>query len=145
MNEPLTPTADRDREGLAARLVKVAIPSVRNATWLCVIALAVLSLLPNSDMPRTGLPDLANHFIAYAGTAAIAAAGCGTDRRRPWLLAALCVYAAILEWLQRFSPGRDPSVADFLASAIGTLCGGTVGAIVWFRFLRVLYRGEESP
>jgi hypothetical protein len=34
------------------------------------------------------------------------------------------VYAGILEYLQHFSPGRHPSIADFAASALGALCGG---------------------
>jgi hypothetical protein len=40
------------------------------------------------------------------------------DPRGFWL------YAAILEYLQHFSPGRHPSLLDFVASALGALCGG---------------------
>jgi VanZ family protein len=31
------------------------------------------------------------------------------------------VYAGVLEYLQQFSPGRHPSIADFTASAFGAL------------------------
>ena len=43
------------------------------------------------------------------------------------------VYAGILEYLQHFSPGRHPSIADFAASAFGALCGGLAGALLWRR------------
>ena len=40
------------------------------------------------------------------------------------------LYAAILEYLQRFSPRRHPSFLDFVASALGALCGGLAVALV---------------
>ena len=43
------------------------------------------------------------------------------------------VYAGILEYLQRFSAGRHPSIADFAGSAFGALCGGLVIALLWRR------------
>src|SRR5271169_207975 len=50
---------------------------LRVLTWCCVILLAVLSLLPAEQMVRTGLPGRLEHFVAYAGSAAIAVAGYG--------------------------------------------------------------------
>jgi VanZ family protein len=44
------------------------------------------------------------------------------------------VYAAVLEYLQHFSPGRHPSLVDFAASAFGALCGGLAVALLWRRF-----------
>ena len=43
------------------------------------------------------------------------------------------VYTGILEYLQHFSPGRHPSIADFGASALGALCGGLAMALLWRR------------
>jgi len=43
------------------------------------------------------------------------------------------VYAGILEYLQHFSPGRHPAIADFAASALGALCGGLAIALLWRR------------
>jgi VanZ family protein len=43
------------------------------------------------------------------------------------------VYAGILEYLQHFSPGRHPSIADFAASALGALCGGLAITLLWRR------------
>ena len=61
-------------------------------TWCCVILLAILSLLPGEGlaalsllpimkMVRTVLPAPLEHFIAYAGVAAIAMTGYGSSIR----------------------------------------------------------------
>jgi VanZ family protein len=92
--------------------------------WCCAVILAVLSLLPARAMVRTGLPGVVEHFVAYAGSAAIAMAGYGASRGRWQIIGGFWLYAAILEYLQRFSPGRNPMIVDFVASALGALCGG---------------------
>ena len=97
--------------------------SLRVLTWCCVVILAVLSLLPARAMVRTGLPGVVEHFVAYAGSAAIAMAGYGASRGSIQVIGGFWVYAAILEYLQRFFPGRNPTIADFVGSAIGAMCG----------------------
>jgi VanZ family protein len=105
--------------------------SLRVLTWCCLIILAVLSLLPARAMVRTGLPGLVEHFVAYAGSAAIAVAGYGASRGSMPIIGGFWVYAGVLEYLQHFSPGRRPSIADFGASALGALCGGlAIGLVV---------------
>ena len=96
---------------------------------------AVLSLLPAHDMVRTSLPGRVEHFIAYAGSAAIAMAGYGATRGAAQIIGGVWVYAGVLEYLQHFSPGRHPAIGDFAASALGTVCGGLVIAIVRRRWL----------
>jgi VanZ family protein len=98
--------------------------SLRIVTWCCVILLAVLSLLPAQQMVRTGLPGRLEHFVAYAGSAAIAMAGYGASRGNVQIIGAFWVYAGILEYLRHFSPGRHPAIGDFAASVLGALCGG---------------------
>ena len=98
--------------------------SLRALTWGCVILLAILSLLPDQQMVRTGLPGRVEHFVAYAGSAAIAVAGYGATRGGMQIIGGFWVYAAVLEYLQHFSPGRHPAIGDFAASALGALCGG---------------------
>jgi VanZ family protein len=115
-----SPTVDK-RQPMRAGLVMT---SLRVLTWCCVILLAVLSLLPTQAMVRTGLPGQLEHFIAYAGSAAIAMAGYGASRGGMQIIGGFWLYAAILEYLQHFSPGRHPSIGDFAASALGALCGG---------------------
>jgi VanZ family protein len=104
--------------------------SSRIGTWCCVVVLAVLSLLPAEEMVRSGLPGKFEHFVAYAGSAAIAIAGYGRSRGSLPIIAAFWVYAALLEYLQHFSPGRHSAIEDFAVSAIGALCGGL--AVVFF-------------
>jgi VanZ family protein len=104
--------------------------SLRVLTWCCVILLPVVSLLPAQHMVRTGFPGRLEHFVAYAGSAAIAMAGYGASRGGMQIIGGFWVYAAVLEYLQHFSPGRHPSFLDFVASALGALCGGLAVALV---------------
>ena len=117
---------------MRARLI---LTSRRVFTWCCVILLAVLSLLPGGalaalsllpamKMVRTVLPAPLEHFIAYAGVAAVAMAGFGTSRGGVRIIGALCAYAGILEYIRHFLPGRHPSIGKFTGSALGALCGG---------------------
>jgi VanZ family protein len=116
----------------------------RVLTWWSVILLAVLSLwpgtgiaflyvLPELNTMRTGLPGQLEHFVAYVGSAAIGMAGYGPSRGSVRVIGGYSVYAAILEYLQHFSPGRHPSLVDFGASALGALCGGLAVALLWPR------------
>jgi VanZ family protein len=107
-------------------------------TWFSVILLAVLSLLPAQDMVRTGIPGDLEHFAAYAGSASIAIAG---YRRRGAvrIIGLFWIYAGILEYLQHFSPGRQPSIVDFAASALGTLFGGVAAALLLGRLWKGAY------
>ena len=107
--------------------------SLRALTWCCVILLAVLSLLPAQEMVRTGFPGRVEHFVAYAGSAAVAMAGYGANRSALQIIGGFWVYAGILEYLQHFSPGRHPAIEDFAASALGALCGGLAIAFLWRR------------
>jgi VanZ family protein len=96
----------------------------RILTWGCVALLALLSLLPSQEMVRTGFPGKLEHFVAYTGSVAIAMAGYGTSRGVARITICFWIYAGLLEYLQHFSPGRHPSIADFAMSAFGALCGG---------------------
>jgi len=107
--------------------------SLRFLTWVCVVLLAVLSLMPAEKIEavRTDLPSQVEHIIAYAGSTAIAVAGYGLSGRATSIIGAYWVYAVTLEYLQNFSPGRNPALADFAASAFGALCGGIAVALLW--------------
>jgi hypothetical protein len=118
--------------------------SLRVLTWCCVILLAVLSLLPGQwlaalsllplmMMLRTVLPAPLEHFVAYAGVAAIAMAGYGSGRIDVRIIGGLSVYAGILEYARDFSPGRHPSIGRFVGSVLGALCGGLAVALLSWR------------
>jgi VanZ family protein len=91
------------------------------AAWSCIVALAVLSLIPKEHMLRTGLGGHIEHIFAYLGTALVVASAYGS--RRWHIVAGLIAYAGTLELLQNFSPGRTPAVEDFAFSSIGVLLG----------------------
>jgi VanZ family protein len=136
-----------------AKCAKIATPepmragllrtSLRFLTWCCVAVLAFLSLLPAQDMVRTGFPGQLEHFVAYAGSAAIATAGYGLNRSATRVIGCFWLYAGILEYLQHFSPGRHPAFLDFAASAMGSLCGGVAVALLW-RHRSTLPAGRDA-
>jgi VanZ family protein len=118
--------------------------SLRVLTWSGVVLLAVLLLLPEQTLVAHSSVDVIRmvraivsapieHFLAYAGMAALSMAVYGSTRRGTWIIGCLWVYGAILECVRHFSPGRHPSVADFAAGALGALCGGLVIALLWRR------------
>jgi len=95
---------------------------MRLAAWACLLALAVLSLLPKEEMVRTGFDNHLEHFVAWAGSTLFVA---WTYRRRVGLvpLSALLVsYAGLLEMGQLLSPGRHASVWDWAAGSCGVVC-----------------------
>jgi hypothetical protein len=81
--------------------------------------------------------DLLGCFSAYAGSCSIAIAAYNNDWNGNWkIIAAFCVYAAVLQYLQGFVQ-RDPDVQDFAASALGAASGGAAGAFLWPRVLQL--------
>jgi VanZ family protein len=82
-------------------------------------------------MVRTDLPGQVEHVIAYAGSTAIAMAAYALSRGGTRVIGCFWVYAGILEYLQNFSPGRNPAIEDFAASALGALCGGVAVSVLW--------------
>jgi len=84
------------------------------------------------DAANPSSPQL-EHFLAFAGAAAIAMAGYGWGHGSMRIIGALWMWAGALEYLRHFSPGRHPSIEDFAASALGALCGGLAVALLWRR------------
>jgi VanZ family protein len=107
--------------------------SLRFLTWGCVVLLGVLSLTPSEEIEavRTDLPGQIEHIIAYSGATAVAMAGYGLGGGAARIITCFWLYAATLEYLQNFSPGRNPALVDFAASALGTLCGGVAVILLW--------------
>jgi hypothetical protein len=93
---------------------------IQSAGWMCVVAIAVLSLVPGEVRPSTSAPGQMEHVAAYAGASFVLYFG----YRCPLLAAlALTGYAGCLEVAQNFVPGRHPQVIDWFASGAGAAVG----------------------
>jgi len=111
----------------------------------CTLTLIVLSLLPGSERPRTGLPGQIEHIIAYCATAICLGLGYSTARARVGVILLLALLAAALELAQHWIPGRHSQLIDFVASSVGAGLGIVALAIrdrwyalsqrPWFRSL----------
>lgn len=106
------------------------------AMVLVTIAIAILSLLPGSDLPAQNLNDKVNHFIAYGVLTFLAVLG----RHRISILkiAVLAIgYGLMLEILQGAMPfGRTASGLDAIANIGGVLIGTACGVLVGRYWLR---------
>jgi VanZ family protein len=90
------------------------------------IALAVLSLLPGSERPHTGMHGDYEHVVAYI------LAGLVTRLALPriashWPVLAFSIASGFFEICQIWIPGRTPEISTWLASSIGTLLGVLIG------------------
>ena len=88
-----------------------------------VAAIAFFSLLPGGWQERTGLPPPLEHVIAYFGTAVLMGLVRPGWRRGVWHVVFLIGLSACMEYLQNFSPGRDPRLADVMWSSTGAVLG----------------------
>lgn len=105
---------------------------MRAAGIVCIFLIVFLSLIPGSWQERTSLPGPVEHFIAYAGTAAILIFAARRPRESTYVfvVVALALFSGLMEELQHFSPGRDPAVIGFVASSLGALAGAIFGWVV---------------
>ena len=89
----------------------------------------VLSLTPASGLPSTDISDKIEHFLGYFALAVAGAAGFHGHRDRLIMILGLIAFGILMEFGQMVSPGRDPSIGDGIANALGVLCGVTVGSL----------------
>lgn len=95
-------------------------------------ALAVVTWgqLTPASLPEGVQPgDKILHFIAYFGLAAMAAAAFKGRRPVAWAVLALIGLGGVLELVQGLI-GRDASMLDEIANALGAATGGIVGRAV---------------
>jgi hypothetical protein len=102
---------------------------LRSAAWICVLLLAVLSLVPGHAQIRTGAPGIIEHIGAYCATAALFTVAYPAVNRARIILGLVC-YAGVLELAQSLVPDRSATVWDFGGSGLGVLLGVLIGAAV---------------
>src|SRR5258708_14322376 len=89
----------------------------------CLVLLAILAWVPGEEMVRTGFDGRIEHVVAHFGTSVAVSLSYGFRIGQLRLIGILVCYAGILELGQNFSPGRNASVFDFLASSLGVVAG----------------------
>jgi hypothetical protein len=96
--------------------------------WLCIVAIAILSLVAPSMRPVTFVP----HDIEHAAIFAMAgfALGFGYSQRTARTMLIMAVFAAAIELAQFYAPGRHPRLIDFVIDAVGGSAGVAVAALV---------------
>src|SRR5262245_61608469 len=110
----------------------------RAAAWCAIAAIGILSLLPGDEVApmRTNLGGHLEHVVAYVATTLFTAIAY-PDPSRFKITLSLILYAAVLEYLQRFSPGRASSLVDLMFSSTGVMLGVTTLQVL--RHLRERY------
>jgi hypothetical protein len=92
--------------------------------WFCIGVIGIISLLPGAEVAplRTSIGGHSEHLLAYAVTTLITAIAY-LDQSRFKIGGSLILYAAALEFLQRYSPGRLSRLEDLTFSTAGILLG----------------------
>jgi VanZ family protein len=90
------------------------------------LAIVVLSVVPASDRPTTGIPHNMEHLAIYLATGFVIAIG--YRDRLPVVTAGLVLFCGLIEFMQLWVPGRHARLSDFLVDVVGTWIG--VAALV---------------
>ena len=113
-----------------------------------VTALAVGELLPGSMLQFRHMPnDKLLHFGGYFVAAALAPAAFESRLRASLVSMGLVLFGVLLEFIQRFVPGRTFSLADMAANTAGVLLGLTLGLglrVVLIQIINRIERGGAS-
>lgn len=104
------------------------VTSARITAWFLACVITVLSLVPPWLRPETGAPHDVEHFAIFLATGL--AFGFGYSRKPIVVVAALFLFAGMIELAQLFVPGRHARLSDFIVDAFA-LCAG-VGFISLF-------------
>jgi VanZ family protein len=100
---------------------------IRIAAWTVAGAIVVLSIVPAQVRPETGLPHKLEHFLVFALSGL--AFGLSYHAKRGLLTLQLGIFAACVEVVQLFVPGRHARLSDFFIDAIAIVFGSAIGAL----------------
>ena len=94
---------------------------LRALAWLLVIGLVVVSVVPASERPDTGVQHDYEHFIAFGFVGFIFALAYS---QRPFVLfPSAILFAAALELMQIPLPTRHARLGDFFTDALAACIG----------------------
>lgn len=94
---------------------------LRAPSWCIIVILAVLSIVPASERPVTGLPHALEHLLAF-GLAGLTFALAYSGRLRAFLAGAVA-FALALELSQIPLPTRHARLEDFVVDAAAACLG----------------------
>ncbi|MGB3714190.1 MAG: VanZ family protein [Candidatus Promineifilaceae bacterium] len=95
-----------------------------------VLAVVVVSLVPARSIQTPGPLDKVGHFMAYAIMAYLGLVTFKSRRASILVILFSLTLGMVLEFLQSFISGRDPSIADGMANFIGVLIGAGVFLLI---------------
>ncbi len=107
----------------------------KTAFFIGLMAVIALSLLPQENLPETGMWDKLNHALVYGVLAVLGGFGFKGWRSLLMVGIGLVVLGAGLELAQSVIPDRTGSTYDVLANFVGVAIGSvaTVGASAFLR------------
>jgi VanZ family protein len=100
----------------------------RFAAWIVLITIVVLTFVPPSLRPTSGIPHLLEHFSAFLLVGG--AFGLAYPDRAIAIAVVAVPLTAALELMQLLAPGRHARLADFLVNGIGVCVGIAIVACV---------------
>jgi VanZ family protein len=95
--------------------------AARITAWLLALAILVLSVVPAEWRPATGIPHDIEHFGIFIATGF--AFGLGYARRYATMAIVMLIFAAAIEALQLFVPGRYALLTDFFLNTLALFYG----------------------
>ena len=112
----------------------IGLPHARLVFGVYTALLTVASLLPASELPTgVNFNDKAAHAACYLLFAILAAALCASWRRYALVAAGLVLFGLLMEGAQGISGGREASLLDALANAVGVAGGYGLVALHKYR------------
>jgi VanZ family protein len=105
------------------------------ASWTLAAAIIILSVVPPSLRPETGVPHELEHFLIYAITGF--AFGIAYELQYAALAILLALFAGSVEIAQLFIPGRHARLSDFIVDAIA-MCAGAIAVMLRPRPVRAI-------
>jgi VanZ family protein len=92
----------------------------RAVGWSLVAAIVILSIVPATLRPETGLPHDFEHFAIYWSTGLAFAVGYSLT---PLLATRLVIFCGAVEILQLLIPGRHARLSDFIVDGLASVIG----------------------
>ncbi len=99
-------------------------------SWLIVLAIGILSMIPGQYRPYTAFPSKIEHMAAFILAGGLFALFYRRRINPAIIVIGLTLYGAVLELGQLWIPGRHARFIDIAADGLGALIGVALAWIV---------------